>query len=71
MSLTKLSSLQAHACSRCSRLCASAIWGISGVCLKDGPVLAQGWASLPTHKSIYESIEIAEREARAQFEWLA
>ena len=39
--------------------------------VSEGPVLAQGWASLPTHKSIYESIEIAEREARAQFEWLA
>ena len=37
----------------------------------EGRPIAEGWASLPTHKSIYESIEIAEREARAQFRWLS
>jgi len=36
-----------------------------------GRVVAQGWASLPASNSIYETIEIAEREARAQFRWLA
>jgi hypothetical protein len=26
---------------------------------------------LPAHKSIYETVEIAEREARKQFRWLS
>jgi hypothetical protein len=34
-------------------------------------VVAEGWASLPASNSIYETIEIAEREARAQFRWLS
>jgi hypothetical protein len=36
-----------------------------------GRVVAEGWASLPASNSIYETIEIAEREARAQFRWLS
>jgi hypothetical protein len=36
-----------------------------------GRVVAKGWASLPASNSIYETIEIAEREARAQFRWLS
>ena len=36
----------------------------------EGRVVAEGWVSLPASISIYETIEIAEREARAQFRWL-
>ena len=37
----------------------------------EGQVVAEGWASLPASGSIYETIEIAEREARTQFRWLS
>jgi hypothetical protein len=36
----------------------------------EGRVVAEGWTSLPASNSIYETIETAEREARAQFRWL-
>ena len=39
--------------------------------LYQGQSVAEGWASLPAHKSIYETVEIAEREARKQFRWLS
>jgi hypothetical protein len=39
--------------------------------LCQGQSIAEGWASLPAHKSIYETVEIAEREARKQFQWLS
>ena len=39
--------------------------------VSDGRLVAQGWASLPASASIYETVEIAEREARAQFRWLS
>jgi hypothetical protein len=37
----------------------------------EGLVVAEGWAPLPSSNSLYETIEIAEREARAQFRWLS
>jgi hypothetical protein len=35
------------------------------------PAIAKsGWVSLPRHKSIFDSVEIAGREARQKFRWL-
>ncbi len=36
----------------------------------EGQLIADGWASLPTSASIYQTVEIAEREATKQFPWL-
>jgi hypothetical protein len=35
-----------------------------------GRVIAEGWAPFPSTSSVFETVEIAEREARAQFPWL-
>jgi hypothetical protein len=36
-----------------------------------GRLVFEGWVSLPAHTSIFESVEIAEREAREEFRWLS
>ncbi len=37
----------------------------------DGKLVAKGWDSLGLSKSIYETAETAEREARVHFHWLS
>jgi hypothetical protein len=37
----------------------------------DGKLIAKGWASLGLSKTIYETREIAEREASEHFHWLS
>ena len=36
----------------------------------EGQLIADRWASLPASASIYQTVEIAEREATEQFRWL-
>ena len=36
----------------------------------EGQLIADGWTSVPTWASIYQTVEIAEREATEQFRWL-
>jgi hypothetical protein len=36
-----------------------------------GRLIFEGWVALPAHTSIFESVEIAEREAREEFRWLS
>jgi hypothetical protein len=36
----------------------------------EGDLVAKGWAHMPTDKSVFESLDIAEREAKARFAWL-
>ena len=37
----------------------------------EGQLVAKGWASLPSPPSIFETQEIAEREAKTLFPWIA
>ena len=37
----------------------------------EGKLIAKGWASLGVSSTICETLEIAEREARATFQWIA
>ena len=37
----------------------------------EGKVIAEGWASLGSPPSFFETLEIAEREAKANYTWLA
>ena len=39
--------------------------------MSDGQVIAEGWASLPGTPSYYADVQTAEREAHAQYPWLA
>jgi hypothetical protein len=39
--------------------------------IHEGALVAEGWATLPADASFFESAEIAEREARAEFNWVA
>jgi hypothetical protein len=36
----------------------------------EGKLIAKGWASPHTPSSIFETLEIAEREAKAHYHWL-
>jgi len=36
----------------------------------EGQLIADGWISVPAWISIYQTVEIAEREATEQFRWL-
>jgi len=36
----------------------------------EGQLIADRWASMPAKASIYQTVEIAEREATEQFRWL-
>jgi hypothetical protein len=37
----------------------------------EGKTVAEGWRSIPAGTSLFQSIEIAEREARLRFSWVS
>lgn len=37
----------------------------------EGKLVAEGWASLYTPSSVFETVEVAEREAKALYHWVA
>jgi hypothetical protein len=37
----------------------------------EGRLIADRWVSLPVRTSIYQTVEMAEREAKLQFRWLS
>jgi hypothetical protein len=37
----------------------------------EGELIAVGWASLGTDGSLYQTVEIVEREGRINYKWLA
>jgi len=39
--------------------------------LYEGKLIAEGWAPIPARTSIFATLEIAEREAKARYPWIA
>ena len=37
----------------------------------EGELIAEGWRSLASDSSVFQSLEIAEREAKTRYPWLA